>query len=114
MGKVIEKFTYYRLLRIIESEPQYGFRYAHCAMSAISIVMNLAKDALSSGGCCVVLAFHVKNSTNPAKWSRIKGTLADISRCSLIFDKRITNSDHSLVRDGTNVMYNYVLVRQRA
>ena len=83
MGKMMERVIYNRLLPIVEasnglSERQFGFRRAHSTVDAIGMVVNLAKGALISGGCCAVVALDVKNAFNSANWNRIKGALADI------------------------------------
>lgn len=44
-----------------------GFRYVLSTVNAISRTANLAKDALSSGGFCAMLALEVKKFIQPRK-----------------------------------------------
>lgn len=72
MTKVMKRviYSYNRLLTIVEnsnglSEPQHE----SSTVDAISIVVSLVNDTLSSGGCYDVLALDIKNTFNSAGWS---------------------------------------------
>lgn len=70
--KIIKIIIYYGLSSCIEIENrlfegEYGFRCGNCAMSAIIIRTNLARGAVYSAACFVVLELNVPTQSTRSK-----------------------------------------------
>ena len=84
-GKVLEQIIYTRMEVIAEkhlSEKQFGFRKGRSTISAINLVVETAKKAISGTRWkngekeyCAVVMLDMQNAFNSARWDRIMEAL---------------------------------------
>ncbi|GBO99081.1 Probable RNA-directed DNA polymerase from transposon X-element [Eumeta japonica] len=77
-GKIFERIIHQRIEAIVDpllADNQYGSRRGRSTLDAISLVVNIAKDAIAGtrwkGGTkeyCLVAALDIRNAFNSANW----------------------------------------------
>ena len=82
-GKILERIIHGRIEEVTDrqlSDKQFGFRKDRSTLDAIDLVVKTAKGDISGKRWevgekeySVVVALHIKNAFNSARWNRIMG-----------------------------------------